>query len=81
MLAGLAFWTETTEVKWTQFLLLVVFERAVRAQRAEASVVVRAGWSLGFGVDVEVETVVAVRAHLGARIVLALGHAAKVVFV
>jgi len=60
VLAALALGTEAAEVERTQLLFLVVFERAVRAELAEASVVVRARWPLSFGVDVEVEAVIAV---------------------
>lgn len=38
--AGLPFGTEPAEVERTQLLLLIVFERAVGAQRAESAVVV-----------------------------------------
>lgn len=54
---------------------------AVRAQRAEALVVVRARGQLGLGVDVEVEALVAVGAVAVADEEVALGHLAQVVLV
>jgi hypothetical protein len=62
-------WTEATQVERTDLLLLVVFECAVRTKWTEATIVVWTGGSLGFGVDVEVEAVVAVGACLGSGVV------------
>ena len=69
VLARLAFRTEASQVELTQLLFLVVFQCAYWAKWAEASIVVGARWPLRLGVDVEVETVVAIGAGKGAGIV------------
>lgn len=45
-------WTETAQVERTYLLLLVVLERAMWAQWAEAAVVMWTRWALGLRVDV-----------------------------
>lgn len=54
VLAALAFRAETAEVERAQLLLLVVLQRTMWAERAEASVVVWTRRALGLWVDVEV---------------------------
>lgn len=81
VLAAFALWTEAAQVKRAQLVFLVVLQRAVWAEWAEAAVVVWARGALGIGVQVEVEAVVAVGAGLCAGVVGAFGHAAEVVFV
>ena len=79
--ASRSFRAEPSKIKGTQSRLLVVLQGAMRTERTEASIVVRACRSLRFGIDVKVEAVVAVRTGLGARVVGALGHAPEVVLV
>ena len=72
---------EASQVERAQGGLLVVLQRAVRAERAETPIVVRTRRSLRLGIDVEIQTVVAVGAGLRAGVVGALGHATQVVLV
>jgi hypothetical protein len=81
VLAGLAIWAETGQVERADLVPFVVLQRTVWAERTEATVVVRARRSLGLGVNVQVEAVVAVRARQRAGVVRALWHATKVVLV
>lgn len=76
-----AFRTEAGKIKEAYVGLLVVLEGALWAEWAETAVVVRACRTLRFGIDVEIEAVVSVRASLRAGVIGAFGHAAEVVFV
>jgi hypothetical protein len=61
--------TESAQVKGAYLLLLVVFECAVGTKWTETAVVVRAGGPFRFGIDMEVETVIAVGACLCSGVV------------
>jgi hypothetical protein len=81
VLATLALWAKAAKIKRTQLLSFIVFEIAVRAKGAESAVIVWACWPLGFGLEMEVKTVVAVGTYLIASVCRAFGHASQVVFV
>lgn len=78
--ASLAFGAESREVERTQFVLLHVLVCAVRAERAEASIVMWARWPFRFRIYMQVEAVIAVGTGQGAGVVRAFGHSAQVVF-
>lgn len=68
----LALWpsrTESTQVERTYPLLLVMFERAMWAERTKATVVMWTRGSFGFRINVKVQAVIAVRTRLRSRIV------------
>jgi hypothetical protein len=81
ILAAFALWTKPTEIERAKLLLLIVFQRTVWTKRAKASIVMGAGRTLRFGVDMEVQAVVTIRASLRSSVVGAFGHSSKVVFV
>lgn len=80
LLARGAVRAETGEVARAQ-LAADVLLAACRAQRAETLVVVGARRQLGLGVDVQIQTLVAVRAVAVAHEEVALRHLAQVVLV
>lgn len=53
----------------------------MRSERTEAAIVVQARRELRRGVDVQIETLVAVAAVEGSHVLVAFGHAAQVIFV
>jgi hypothetical protein len=77
LLAARSIRTETSEVIGAH-LFADVFLGTSRPQRAEALVVVGAGWQLALGVDVQVETLIAVGAEAVAQEEVALGHLPQV---
>jgi hypothetical protein len=81
ILAAPTFWTEASQVEWTELIFLDVLQRAVWTEWTESAIVVRTRRPLGFGVDMEVQAVVAVGACERAGVVGAFRHAAQVVLV
>lgn len=81
ILARLPFWTEPSQVEWTQLIFLIMFQRAVWAKRAKSAIVMGAGRTLRLGIDVKVKAVVAVGACQRAGIIGTLRHATEVVLV
>jgi hypothetical protein len=61
--------TESAQVEGAYPLFLVVFECAVGTEWTETTVVVGAGGPFRFGIDMEVETVIAVGACLSSGVV------------
>lgn len=76
-----SFWTEASQIEWTQLVLFVMFQGAYWSKRAEAAIVVRTGGPFRLWVYMEVQAIVAVRTCEGAGVVRAFGHAPEVVFV
>lgn len=78
--ALLAVWSIRAETgeKVRAHLLADMFLGAPGSQRAEALIVMWAGWQLALGVDMQVQALVAVRAEAVAQEEVALGHLAQV---
>lgn len=71
---------KASQIETTEGLAYVLLATA-RAKRTEAFIIMRARGELGGGVNMQVEAFITIGAVEGAGVMIAVGHAAKIVFV